>query len=315
MIKVGIIGGAGYVAGELIRILVDHPEVEICYATSNSQKEKDLSQVHGDLIGELQLSFSEKHHLNVDVIFLCGGHGNSKTFLEQNPVPDNVRIIDMSTDFRADNSFSYGLPELNKASYTNRIANPGCFATCIQLGLLPLAKAKALNDEVHIHAITGSTGAGQNPGASTHFSWRSNNVSVYKAFTHQHLAEIGVSLKQLQGTEAKLNFIPVRGAFTRGIFASMYITSSMEEAEAQKLFSDFYANEAFVHLSDDSLDLKRVVNTNKCIISVKKIGDKIYINSIIDNLLKGASGQAVQNMNILFGLDEKVGLNLKSSYF
>ncbi|HIF14363.1 MAG TPA: N-acetyl-gamma-glutamyl-phosphate reductase [Bacteroidetes bacterium] len=315
MIRIGIIGGAGYVAGELIRILIDHPESEIIYATSNSQQDKLVSEVHTDLIGDTALDFSKDHHYDVDVIFLCGGHGNSKTFIENNPIPDNIKVIDMSADHRLDSSFVYGLPEVNKNKYGNRIANPGCYATAIQLGLIPLAAGSMLNNEVHVHAITGSTGAGQSLSYGVHYSWRAQNVSVYKPFVHQHLAEIGVTLNDLQGNSVDVNFIPMRGAFTRGIFTSMYINSELNEAEAKKIFTDFYAKEPFVHISNDSLDLKRVVNTNKCIISVQKIGDKIYINSIIDNLLKGASGQAVQNMNILFGFDEKTGLELKSSYF
>jgi len=318
MIQAGIIGGGGYTAGELIRILQFHPDVEIKYVFSNSQQGKAVSSVHQDLLGECFLTFSGAFHFDLDVVFLCMGHEQSIGFLEDNPVPDQVAVIDLSRDFRLRSDYVYGLPELNRSDIRqrNRIANPGCFATTIQLALLPLAADRALQDEIHIHAITGSTGAGQKPGATTHFSWRNNNVSVYKAFRHQHLDEIKRSLRQLQDDfEQPLHFIPVRGNFTRGIFASLYTTVDATEAEMKRLYEDYYETHPFVVISNDPIHLKMVVNTNKCILQVEKHEDKLLILSTIDNLVKGASGQAVQNMNLLFGLEETAGLNLKSVGF
>lgn len=318
MIKVGIIGGAGYTAGELIRILIHHPEVQIEYVHSNSQAGKLVSQIHEDLVGETLLPFTNEIHFDIDVLFLCMGHGQSKLFLEKHQVPSEIAIIDLSHDFRLDENFIYGLPELNKKaiSQSKRIANCGCFATAIQLGLLPLAKAHLLKDEVHVHAITGSTGAGQSPSSTTHFSWRNNNLSIYKAFKHQHLGEIKRSLKQLQADfSTALNFLPVRGNFARGIFASMYTKTDLSEQELKDLFQDYYKTEPFVNICSENPNLKQVVNTNKCLIYLEKHEDKVLIISLIDNLVKGASGQAIQNMNLIFGLKETCGLKLKAMAF
>lgn len=324
-IKAGIIGGAGYTGGELLRVLLNHPNVEIAFVHSNSNAGKHVYDVHTDLFGDTELKFAAELSHHIDVLFLCVGHGDAKKFLNANPIPDHIKIIDLSQDFRLAGSskleaksFIYGLPELNRDAIkgAQNIANPGCFATCLQLGLLPLANAALLTNEVHITATTGSTGAGQSLAPTSHFTWRNNNLSVYKAFEHQHLNEIGQSLKQLQpGFNHTLNFIPYRGNFTRGIIASMYTESSLTEAEALKLYQQYYATHAFTHVTSHDIDLKQVVNTNKCFIQVKKQGDKLLIISIIDNLLKGASGQAVQNMNLMFGLDEKAGLRLKASAF
>lgn len=318
MIKAGIIGGAGYTGGEMVRILLGHPEVEIAYVQSNSQAGKPLSEVHEDLAGETDLLFSPDFHTHVDVLFLCVGHGQAKTFLQEHSIPEQVAVIDLSQDFRLDSSFVYGLPELNKDAIcqSRRIANCGCFATAIQLALLPLAQAQLLRHEVHVHAITGSTGAGQALSATSHFSWRSNNLQVYKAFEHQHLKEIRRSLQQLQpGFDTSLNFIPVRGDFTRGILASVYTECDLSEGALRDLFEDYYRDAPFTHLSAQNPNLKQVVNTNKCILHVEKHGNKAFIVSVLDNLVKGASGQAVQNMNLLAGLDEKAGLRLKPSGF
>lgn len=319
-IKVGIIGAAGYTGGELLRILINHQNVEITFVNSQSQTGKAVYETHTDLLGDTDLVFTDELPFdNADVIFLCSGHGQSKKFLEENAVPDSVKIIDLSTDYRNEsNGFVYGLPELNREiiKKVNKIANPGCFATTIQLALLPLAKAGLLNSEVHVSAITGSTGAGQALSASTHFSWRNSNISIYKAFTHQHLAEINQSLKQLQnGFDDDINFIPYRGNFTRGIMANVYLNFEGSEEEAKSLFKNYYDEHAFTHISDKPIDVKQVVNSNKCILEIQKHGKKLLITSITDNLLKGASGQAVQNMNLMFGLDEKAGLNLKTISF
>ena len=325
-IKAGIIGGAGYTGGEMLRILVNHPDVDIVFVNSSSNAGNYVYDVHTDLLGDTDLKFTGELSTGIDVLFLCVGHGDAKKFLEANTIPDTVRIIDLSQDFRlAQNaklgakSFVYGLPELNKSAIQSaqNIANPGCFATCLQLGLLPLANKQLLNNEVHITATTGSTGAGQKATATTHFTWRNDNLSVYKAFDHQHLNEIGESLKQLQkDTEVgAINFIPYRGDYTRGIIASMYTESELTEQEALQLYQDYYAAHPFTHVTNKDIDLKQVVNTNKCFIQVKKHGNKIFIISIIDNLLKGASGQAVQNMNLMFGLDERAGLRLKATGF
>ena len=322
MIKAGIIGGAGYTAGELIRILVNHPTVEIAFVNSKSNAGKDVTAVHGGLFGETELVFTNELPLDgVDVLFLCSAHGDSRKFLEANTVPAGLKIIDLSTDYRharPDHDFVYGLPEINKEAIQKafHVANPGCFATAIQLAILPLAAAGLLTDDVHINAITGSTGAGVKPAETSHFSWRNNNISVYKAFGHQHLDEIGQSVRQLQpGFDKNLNFIPVRGNFARGIFASTYTKCPLSVGEAKALYSEFYKNAAFTFVADKNPDMKQVVNTNKAIIYVEKHGENLLIISMIDNLLKGASGQAVQNMNLMVGIDEKAGLNLKSTGF
>lgn len=322
MINAGIVGGAGYTAGELLRILINHPDVEIAFVQSNSQAGQPVTTVHTSLIGETFLHFTAQgDYGKADVLFLCMGHGKSAAFLAATPVPPEVRIIDLSTDFRAESTgheFVYGLPELQRSRIreANRIANPGCFATAIQLALLPMAKHGLLEDDVHIHAVTGATGAGQAPGTTTHFSWRDNNLSVYKAFSHQHLAEIRQSLTQLQpGFAHQLNFLPLRGNFSRGIFATAYLYTDLGADKARDLYEAFYAASPFVFLSPSNPDLKQVVNTNKGVIYLEKHGSRLLIISMIDNLLKGASGQAVQNMNLMFGLDEAAGLRLKPSQF
>lgn len=322
MIKAGIIGGAGYTAGELIRLLLNHPQVNLKYIHSNSQAGKLISDIHTDLVGETWLSFTNDYDFgDLDVLFLCMGHGKSKTFLEKIDVPNHIKIVDLSRDFRIKNDehdYIYGLPELNKTAIktATKIANPGCFATAIQLALLPLAANQQLNNDLHIHGITGSTGAGQQPSGTTHFSWRNNNVSIYKAFKHQHLEEINQSINQLQtNTEQTINFLPIRGNFARGIFISAYLKTDLTLDQVQHLFSDFYKDAPFVILSEKNPNLKQVTNTNKCILYVEKHEDKILIVSMIDNLLKGASGQAVQNMNLMFGLKETAGLALKAVAF
>lgn len=320
MVKVGIIGGAGYTAGELIRLLINHPAVEIAFIHSTSNAGNAVTDIHGGLIGETDLRFSAEYDLTaVDVLFLCSAHGQSRKFWEENPAPVTLKIIDLAQDFRDEScGYVYGLPEINREriSKTTRLANPGCFATAIQLALLPLAANNLLKNEVHITAITGSTGAGVKPGATTHFSWRSDNLSVYKAFEHQHLIEIGRTLKSLQPSfDSAVNFVPMRGDFARGIFASVYTDCDLTAEQATALYNDFYKDAAFTFVSERDVDLKQVVNTNKAVVRVAKYGNKLHIVSAIDNLLKGASGQAVQNMNIMLGLDEKTGLNLKPSAF
>ena len=320
MVKVGIIGGAGYTAGELIRLLINHPAVEIAFIHSTSNAGNAVTDIHGGLIGETDLRFSAEYDLTaVDLLFLCSAHGQSRKFWEENPAPVTLKIIDLAQDFRDEScGYVYGLPEINREriSKTTRLANPGCFATAIQLALLPLAANNLLKNEVHITAITGSTGAGVKPGATTHFSWRSDNLSVYKAFEHQHLIEIGRTLKSLQPSfDSAVNFVPMRGDFARGIFASVYTDCDLTAEQATALYNDFYKDAAFTFVSERDVDLKQVVNTNKAVVRVAKYGNKLHIVSTIDNLLKGASGQAVQNMNIMLGLDEKTGLNLKPSAF
>ncbi len=321
MLKIGIIGGAGYTAGELLRLLLHHPSAEIAFVQSRSSAGKPLHSVHDDLVGDCDLRFCAEVPAEPDVLFLCSGHGASEAFLKENSFSKNLKIIDLSHDFRLQrlgNDFVYGLPELNRTAIcgAQKIANPGCFATAIQLALLPLAAEGLLNDEVHVHAITGSTGAGQQPTGTTHFSWRSNNLSIYKPFGHQHLGEIGQSLRQLQpGFDKSLNFIPVRGNFTRGIFASAYTHCEATESQVKELYRTFYLAAPFTKIADENPSLKQVVNTNKCLLFLEKYEDKLLIISIIDNLLKGASGQAVQNMNLLFGLPETAGLNLKATAF
>lgn len=324
MIKVGIIGGAGYTAGELLRLLINHPEVEIIFVNSSSNAGNKITDVHAGLFGETDLVFTDKMPFSdIDLLYLCMGHGDSQKFMEtySAKLPVALKIIDLANDFRLKaegNKFIYGLPELNREEIrtSQYVANPGCFATCIQLALLPLAKNGLIKGEVHVNAITGSTGAGVKPGATSHFSWRNNNISIYKPFKHQHLPEIKQSLAQLQQDyEGVINFIPVRGDFPRGIFASIYLDCELEVADIVRMYEEFYADQAFTFVSAKTIDLKQVVNTNKGIVQVEKYGDKILITSIIDNLLKGASGQAVHNMNLMFGLDEKTGLHLKPSAF
>lgn len=322
MIKAGVIGGAGYTGGELLRILVNHPDVEIEFVNSNSNAGNKLYTVHEGLIGETDMVFTDQLPFEkIDVLFSCLGHGDTKKFLESHTVPANVKIVDFTQDHRIKaegNDFVYGLPEMNREKIKGamHIANPGCFATAIQIGLLPLAKAGLMTNEINTTAITGSTGAGQKPSATSHFSWRNNNISVYKAFEHQHLLEIRQSLTQLQGKfDTELNFIPVRGDFARGIFVSTYMTSDLTIEQAYDLYNDFYKDAAFTFVAEGNIDLKQVVNTNKAVVSLQKHGNKLLVLSAIDNLLKGAAGQAVQNMNLLFGLDEKAGLKLKPSAF
>lgn len=322
MIKAGIIGGAGYTAGELIRLLLNHPDVEICWINSSSNAGNLVADVHQGLIGETELRFTSEVELdNIDILFCCTPHGETKKFMESTPVPENLKIIDLSTDYRKEDEshdFIYGLPELNRKRIirAKHIANPGCFATAIQLALLPLAKNLMLNSSIHVNAITGSTGAGVKPSATSHFSWRNDNISIYKPFKHQHLAEIRQSLSQLQSSfKADINFIPVRGCFSRGIFATIYLECPVELEEIKKLYRTYYDDHNFTFVSDKMPDLKDVVNTNKCILHLSKEGNKLLIVSVIDNLLKGASGQAVHNMNLLFGLHERVGLALKPSAF
>lgn len=322
MIKAGIIGGAGYTAGELIRLLLNHPKAELVFVNSTSNAGNKLSDVHSGLLGETDMKFTDQiPYDRIDVLFFCTAHGDTLKFMGANTVPAHLKIIDLSTDYRhrrEGNDFVYGLPELNKEAIrkAGHIANPGCFATAIQLALLPLAKAGLLNSEVHISAITGSTGAGVKPSATSHFSWRENNISVYKAFDHQHLTEIRQSLEGLYPDfDEDINFIPVRGNFTRGIFASIYLAYDGTQHTARKLYEDYYKDSPFTVVTDRNPDLKQVVNTNKCVLYVEKHGNKLLILSCIDNLLKGASGQAVHNMNLMFGLDETEGLKLKSSGF
>lgn len=318
MIKVGVIGAGGYTGGELLRLLAFHPKVVIAFAQSNSQAGKSVASVHDDLFQLKDLYFLSNPPLLADVIFLCMGHGKSSLFMQENVIPNGVKCIDLGNDFRLDSSFIYGLPELNHENIrtAERIANPGCFASAIQLALLPFAENHLLNNSIHIHAITGSTGAGQALSDTTHFSWRSSNISVYKAFDHQHIPEIVRSLKQLQPDfNQDLHFIPMRGDFTRGILASIYFDSDVSQADLDDLFSSYYKNQPFTKVTDLNPHLKMVVNTNNCVVQVKKQGKCVHIISVLDNLLKGASGQAVQNMNLMFGYPENEGLNLKSTAF
>ena len=350
-IKAAIIGGAGYTGGELIRILINHPRVEIAFVHSNSNAGNDVSDVHNDLFGDTDLKFCGREVFEalsaedeVDIVFLCVGHGDAKKFLEANLINERISIIDLSQDFRLIHNsefktqnvpaydhlparnFIYGLPELNREAIKSakNIANPGCFATSVQLALLPLASKGLLDGDVHINATTGSTGAGQSLSPTSHFTWRNNNLSVYKAFEHQHLKEIGQTLNQLQRgftpspleqAEVTLNFIPQRGDFARGIFAAIYTESGISLEEAYQLYESYYAGHPFTHINKKNIDLKQVINTNKCLIHLEKHGNRLFIVSIIDNLLKGASGQAVQNMNLMFGLEETSGLKLKGVAF
>jgi len=321
-IKAGIVGGAGYTGGELARILLNHPGVEIGFVHSNSNADHFLYEVHKDLQGDTDLKFSSVLSQEIDVLFLCVGHGDAEKFLAANKIDDKIKVIDLSQDFRLGGSvnkrkFVYGLPELNRTliKKAKNIANPGCFATAIQLGLLPLAKAGLLK-EVHTTGITGSTGAGQGLNATSHFSWRANNIQAYKTLSHQHLKEIGQTMLQLNpAADVDLNFIPWRGDFTRGIFISSQINCKLEMKEVLALYKKYYAAHPFIVVSEEPVFLKQVVNTNKCFIQLEKIGSKLVVHSIIDNLLKGASGQAVQNMNLVFGLEETAGLKLKANYF
>ncbi len=338
MVRVGILGAAGYTGGELIRLLINHPEAEIVFANSESNAGNNVYDVHEGLIGDTELEFtSEMPFDKVDVVFFCFGHGKSEAFLKEHTIPANVKIIDLAQDFRikGDHDYVYGLPETHREEIAKcqHLANPGCFATCIQEGLLPLAKAGLLTHDIAVNAITGSTGAGQKPGATTHFSWRNNNFSVYKLFTHQHLHEICQTLNELrpasapraidtldegfEGDGITVDFIPYRGDFARGIFCTEVITcdKAQDKDAIVALYKDFFKDAAFTQYSDKALDLKQVVNTNKCLLHVEVFGRKIVVTSMIDNLLKGAVGQAVQNMNIMFGLDEKAGLNLKAAAF
>lgn len=325
MISVGIIGGAGYTAGELIRILLNHPNAEIDFVFSTSNAGNALSVVHQDLVGSTNLHFTETINPEVDVVFLCLGHGNSKKFLQQNQFSETTKIIDLSNDFRLTpdaifegKEFVYGLPELNKDAIqkAHYVANPGCFATAIQLAILPLAKAGLIKDDIHVNAVTGATGAGTSLSSTTHFTWRDNNFSYYKPFTHQHLGEINQSINKLQSSfENEVIFMPNRGNFSRGIFVTMYTKFDGSLEEGISLFKEFYKDSEFTFVSEQNLHLKQVVNTNKCLTHVHKHNDKLLITSCIDNLLKGASGQAVQNMNLMFGLEETEGLQLKGTYF
>ncbi|MFC4095178.1 N-acetyl-gamma-glutamyl-phosphate reductase [Euzebyella saccharophila] len=324
MIKAGIIGGSGYTGGELIRILLNHPQAEIDFIFSTTRAGKKLTTAHPDLLGTTDMEFTGKVNPEVDVVFLCLGHGNSGRFLEDHQFSGNTKIVDLSNEFRLENDsvfqgkqYVYGLPELRKIEIekANYIANPGCFATAIQLALLPLAKASKLNSEVHVNAVTGSTGAGVSPSATSHFSWRNNNVSWYKPFTHQHLGEINESLHSLQKDSGELFFLPNRGNFTRGILATAYTKFEGSLEEANNLFKEFYSDALFTQIAEEPLNLKQVVNTNQCHIHLHKYDDTLLITSAIDNLLKGASGQAVQNMNLMFGLEEGSGLNLKAGVF
>lgn len=322
MINVGIVGGAGYTAGELIRLLLHHPETQIQWVRSTSHGGQRITDIHTDLLGETDLRFTSEINMSVDLIFLAIGHGRSREFLQDHVLNNNVKIIDLSQDFRVDThperQFIYGLPELNKAAIrkTDSVANPGCFATAIQIGLLPLFSENLLSKDVQITGITGSTGAGHSPKATTHFSWRANNLSVYKPFGHQHLREIYQTIQQIHPAyKQSLNFVPVRGDFSRGIMAIMHTKITAPENEITGIYSQFYAKKPFVHLSEQNPHLKQVINTNKCVVHLAKHGSNLLIISVLDNLLKGASGQAVQNMNLMFGLPETTGLQLKPSVF
>ncbi len=319
MFKVGIIGGAGYTGGELIRLLMHHPQVDLQFVHSNSQAGQKVSAVHKDLLGDTDLEFIEGQVPASDVVFLCLGHGKSQSFLERNTISETTRIIDLSQDFRHQNSpeFIYGLPEANRSliSGSTKVANPGCFATAIQLALLPLAQANLLEHDVHIQAITGSTGAGVSPLPTTHFSWRAQNLSEYKAFEHQHLQEITETISNYHTDVPEINFIPVRGDFPKGIFCTAYTNCDLTTSQALTLYQDFYQEHPFTWVSDQNVSLKEVINTNKCFVQVQQKKGKLLITSIIDNLIKGASGQAIQNMNLMLGLPETSGLKLKAVGF
>ena len=321
MINVGILGAAGYTGGELIRLLLNHPEVQIVFANSESNAGNSVSDVHEGLTGDTDLCFTDQMPFDqVDVVFFCFGHGKSEQFLKEHAIPDSVRIIDLAQDFRiaGDHDYVYGLPEINREQivHARHIANPGCFATAIQLALLPAAYLNLLKEDVSVNAITGSTGAGQKPGATTHFSWRVDNLSIYKPFQHQHLAEIRQSLRQVQGyLAADIDIIPYRGPFARGIFCTAVVRTKAPVDDIVAAYQNFYRDASFTHYSDKAIDLKQVVNTNKALVHCEKYGDKLLVTSCIDNLLKGAVGQAMQNMNLMFGIDETAGLRLKASAF
>ena len=321
MIKVGILGAAGYTGGELIRLLLNHPEAEIVFANSESNAGNLVSDVHEGLIGDTDLKFTDEMPFNqVDVVFFCFGHGKSEQFLKEHTIPANVKIIDLAQDFRikGDHDYVYGLPEINKEEIqkAQHVANPGCFATCIQVALLPAAHLNLLKEDVAVNAITGSTGAGQKPGATTHFSWRNDNCSVYKTFTHQHLLEINQTVQELcPGYDGRVLFIPQRGCFARGIFVTAYAKCDKTLEEVQRIYTDYYRDAVFTHVVTKSPDMKQVVNTNKAVVYVEKYEDQLLMISCIDNLLKGAVGQAVQNMNLMFGNEETDGLHLKASAF
>lgn len=321
-VRVGVLGAAGYTGGELIRLLINHPEAEIVFANSESNAGNKVYEVHEGLVGDTELAFtSEMPFDKVDVVFFCFGHGKSEQFLKEHAIPANVKIIDMAQDFRIasdDHDFVYGLPETHRSVIAGcqHLANPGCFATCIQLAMLPALKAGIISGDIHVNGITGSTGAGQKPGATTHFSWRNDNCSVYKTFTHQHLLEINQTVQELSpGYDGRVLFIPQRGCFSRGIFVTAYAKCDNSIEEVRQIYADYYKDAAFTHFVMKSPDLKQVVNTNKAVVYVEKYEDQLLMISCIDNLLKGAVGQAVQNMNIMFLLDETAGLRLKSSAF
>ena len=320
-IKIGILGAAGYTGGELIRVLLNHPQAEIVFANSESNAGNPVSDVHEGLVGETDLKFTDQMPFDqVDVVFFCFGHGKSEAFLKEHTIPANVKIIDLAQDFRiaGTHDYIYGLPETHREtiSKAQHLANPGCFATCIQLAMLPALKAGIISGDIHVNGITGSTGAGQKPGATTHFSWRNDNCSVYKTFTHQHLLEINQTIHELQPDyDGRVLFIPQRGCFTRGIFVTAYAKCDTPIEDVRAIYADYYKDAAFTHMVDASPDLKQVVNTNKAVVYVERYDDQLLMISCIDNLLKGAVGQAVQNMNLMFSLDEKAGLNLKSSAF
>lgn len=325
MIRAGIIGGAGYTAGELLRLLINHPDVEVAWVHSTSNAGNPVTDIHQGLIGETFLRFSDTTPWEeIDVVFFCTPHGQSRTFIKENDIPADVKIIDLSNDFRLHdddpaNDFVYGLPEINRKPMVRgarHVANPGCFATAIQLALLPLAKNRLIKNDIHVTAITGSTGAGVKPSATSHYSWRNDNVSVYKPFRHQHLAEITQTMRELQPDfDAEINFVPVRGCFSRGIMAIVYLDIDEDLDTIRQLYEEAYSDHSFTFITDKQPDLKDVVNTNKCVIHIEKIDGKLLITSVIDNLLKGASGTAVHNMNLLFGLSERTGLHLKPSAF
>ena len=322
MIKVGIIGGAGYTAGELIRLLLLHPEVEIKFIHSTSNAGNNITDVHGGLLGETDLVFTDELPFEeIDLLFFCTAHGDTRKFMDSHALPDELKVIDLSMDYRIksnDHDFIYGLPELNRRNTckSRYVANPGCFATCIELGLLPLAKEHLLKGDISVNAITGSTGAGVKPSSTTHYSWRDNNISIYKPFEHQHVPEIMQSIKQLQPDfDGSIDFIPYRGCFPRGIFATLVVKCDLDIETLYNLYTAYYERDSFTHVVERPIDLNQVVNTNKCLIHLEKHGDKLLITSVIDNLLKGASGTAVHNMNLLFGLAETVGLQLKPSAF
>ena len=332
-LHVGILGAAGYTGGELIRLLLNHPEAKIVFANSESNAGNPVAEVHEGLYGDTDMKFtSDMPFDEVDVVFFCFGHGKSEAFLKEHTIPANVKIIDLAQDFRikGDHDYVYGLPEIHKeqTAHAMHVANPGCFATCVQLGLLPAAKMGIINDDIAVNGITGSTGAGQKPGATTHFSWRNNNMSTYKLFTHQHLHEICQSLNEVRpegnpaigspiddGGKVSIDFIPYRGDFARGIYVTSVIKTDVDIEDIVNAYKDFYKEAAFTHYVDKPIDLKQVVNTNKCLVHCDKFGNKLVVTSVIDNLLKGAVGQAVQNMNIMFSLPEDTGLRLKASAF